>query len=476
MTHRTRLLLLIPLLLLVAACSRGEKDAEPDNQEIVAVAASPVATVTSPPTATPTVQPTHTSTSIPPTLTPTPSLTPTSTQTPTPTQTPIHPLSIEYLRQQDYAGEGLTIERELKPGVNYDRYIASYLSEGDKNFALLTVPRGEKPASGWPVIIFNHGYIPPYQYRTTERYVAYVDGFARNQYIVFRPDYRGHGNSEGYAQGAYSHPGYTIDVLNAVEAMKNYAESDPDRIGMWGHSMGGWITLRSMVVSPDVKAGVIWGGVVGAYEDLLTRWRRGDRPTPTPSPYSRRGRWRNSLTYAYGTPEENPEFWQSISANFFLEDLAGPIQLHHARGDTTVPVEFSEILHEQGIDSGMPIELHAYPRDNHNISANFNKAMASSVAFFDRWLKQPVALSESELPTVFTGARATNLRAGPGTDFDIVGSMQPGESLPIVGSNVDRSWWQVQTSDGLVWVAVDVTLAAHTTAVPVTEEAAGPGN
>ena len=110
--------------------------------------------------------------------------------------------------------------------------------------------------------------------------------------------------------------------------------------------MGGWIALRSMVTSPDIKAGVIWGGVVAPYEDLFTRWRRGDGPTPTPNPYRSRGRWRNSLTIRYGTPDENPEFWQSLSANYFLDDLSGPIQLHHARGDATVPVEFSEILYD----------------------------------------------------------------------------------------------------------------------------------
>ena len=56
------------------------------------------------------------------------------------------------------------------------------------------------------MIVFNHGYIPPSQYRTTERYVAYVDGFASNGYIVFRPDYRGHDQSEGAPTGAYGSP------------------------------------------------------------------------------------------------------------------------------------------------------------------------------------------------------------------------------------------------------------------------------
>src|SRR5690606_38600085 len=138
------------------------------------------------------------------------------------------------------------------------------------------------PATGWPVIIFNHGYIPPDVYRTTERYVAYVDGFARNGYIVYRPDYRGHAFSDGEARGAYGYPDYTIDVLNATAALKNYPDADPNRIGMWGHSMGGYITLRSMVVDPDIKAGVIWAGVVANYPDLLTRWRRPNNNQPPP--------------------------------------------------------------------------------------------------------------------------------------------------------------------------------------------------
>ena len=101
------------------------------------------------------------------------------------------------MREHTYPGSKITIEETLQPGSNYSRYRASYQSEGLKIYALLTVPNGEKPATGWPVIIFNHGFIPPDVYRTTERYLAYVDWLARNGYVVFRPDYRGHDQSEG---------------------------------------------------------------------------------------------------------------------------------------------------------------------------------------------------------------------------------------------------------------------------------------
>ncbi len=347
------------------------------------------------PTAVPTVVSTGSSepplTAVP-TLLPTSNatLSPTDTPVPTATPTPLHPLMIEVMRQQSYPGSAISFEQTLESGSNYDRYVVSYLSEGNKIFALLTIPWGEPPATGWPIIIFNHGYIPPDEYRTTERYVAYVDAFARNGYIVFRSDYRGHGDSEGDAASAYGSPAYTIDVLNGLASVKSLPTADPERIGMWGHSMGGAITLRAMVVTDDVKAGVIWAGVVASYPDLFARWARraGDGPTPTPDPTRTRGRWRTSLFETYGTVEENPQFWASISANSYVSDLSGPLQLHHVMADASVPAEFSPSLLAQVLGAGKPAELYLYEGDNHNISLNLSTALQRSVQFFEEQLNQ----------------------------------------------------------------------------------------
>ena len=341
---------------------------------------SPTATHTHTPSPTPT--PTETATS---TTTLTPTSTSTSTATPTPTPTPLEPLAIEYMRMQTYPGSAVTIEGTLEPGSNYARYLASYESDGNTIYALLTVPGGDKPATGWPIIIFNHGYIPPAEYRTAERYVAYVDALARNGYIVFMSDYRGHGGSEGEPNSAYGAPDYTVDVLNAVAALGAYSDADPDRVGMWGHSMGGTITLRAMVTTSDVKVGVIWAGVVASYPDLMTRWSRPNRPTPVATYPGRR--WRTEFIEKYGSPEDNPEFWASISPITYAEDVSGPIQLHHGSADESVPLVFSELLYEALGVAGKPVEFYAYEGDNHNISANFSTAMSRTVEFFDRYLK-----------------------------------------------------------------------------------------
>jgi dipeptidyl aminopeptidase/acylaminoacyl peptidase len=369
-THLVSLVLVLSVLL--SACGGPQ----PQPARVDASASTPD------PTATDTPSP------VPATPTQTPTATATATSTPTPE--PPNPLSIEYMRKQVYPGSDIVIEQTLAPGANYNQYIASYKSDGLKIYALLTVPMGQKPKTGWPVIVFNHGSIPPTQYRTTERYVAYVDAFARNGYIVFKSDYRGHGNSEGRAAGGYGSPDYTVDVLNAVSSIKRYRDADPNRIGMWGHSMGGSVTLRAMVVSQDIKAGVIWAGVVASYPDLFTKWHRlpsGSRPTLTPSSDSSRG-WRNSLIAQYGTPEQNPQFWASISPNAYLGDLSGPIQLHHSTGDSEVPFEFSQTLSQQIKAAGKTVELYSYPGDDHNIANSFGIAMQRSIQFFDRYVKQ----------------------------------------------------------------------------------------
>lgn len=324
-----------------------------------------------------------------PTALPLPTDIPVPTDTPAPTATPEHPLMISVGRAREYAGSDVTIEQTLAPGSNYDRYLASYMSDGLKINALLTVPRGDKPATSWPVIIFNHGYIAPSAYRTTERYVEYVNQIAQSGYIVFRSDYRGHGSSEGIARGGYGSPDYTIDVLNAVGTMKRFPDADPNRIGMWGHSMGGYITLRAMVLDPDIKAGSIWAGVVASYPDLLARWRRPGTGGAQNAPLGttqRRG-WRTELTEEYGSPEENPEFWDSISANSYLAELSAPIQLHHGTADTSVPVAFSELLNDEIIAVDGNSELYIYPGDNHNLSQNFGTAMARTIEFFDKHVK-----------------------------------------------------------------------------------------
>ncbi len=299
------------------------------------------------------------------------------------------PLSIEYMREQSYPGSEIVIEQILPDGSNYKKYIASYRSDGLKIYSLLTIPSGTKPERGWPVIIFNHGYIPPSQYRTGEKYKQYTDMFSRNGFIVFMPDFRGHGNSEGNPEGAYYSPSYSIDVLNALSSVKKFPEADRDRIGMWGHSMGGNITLRAMVVNTkDVKAGVIWAGVVADYEDMANNWTR-SKPfvlSEREKSFSRPNR--QTLVEKYGNFQSNPDFWKSIAPISFVNDISSPVQIHHGSDDEEVPVLFSRRLEEALKREEKVIEFYQYDGDDHNISNNLELALERSKNFFNKYLKK----------------------------------------------------------------------------------------
>jgi fermentation-respiration switch protein FrsA (DUF1100 family) len=93
------------------------------------------------------------------------------------------------------------------------------------------------------------------------------------------------------------------------------------------------------------------------------------------------------LTTAYGSPQANPVFWNSLSATSYLKDLSGPIQLHHGTADTEVPIQFSNLFYADLIAAGQTAEYYVYAGDDHNISMNFGVAMRRSLEFFDAHVK-----------------------------------------------------------------------------------------
>jgi dipeptidyl aminopeptidase/acylaminoacyl peptidase len=305
------------------------------------------------------------------------------------------PISVAYLRKLTIAADQPVLEETLADGANYTRYIASYLSEGNKIYGLLTVPTTPMPEGGYPAIVFNHGYIPPAQYKTTGSYVAYVDFLARNGFVVFKIDYRGNGKSQGDPSGSYFSSAYTLDALSAVKALQKYAPVNPHRIGMWGHSMAGNLVLRAMLVSQDIKAGVIWAGAVYSYEDFA-KYRISDG-SYTHRPFdSREGTAQANreispeIQKIRTSPEEinfADAFWQAISLTHNITYLSAPVQIHHAVNDPVVSVGYSRDLAKALQDGSKTYQLYEYPGGGHNIdSPYFELAMQRTVEFFNRTL------------------------------------------------------------------------------------------
>ena len=306
-------------------------------------------------------------------------------------------IDIDYLRSLDYVSGAPVIEEELEPGVNYKRYVASYESMGNTIYGLLTIPNEDPPEGGSPAIVFNHGYVPPHQYETTERYVAYVDNLARNGFVVFKIDLRGHGDSEGTPNGSYFSNGYTVDAVNALKSLQGLGNVNKDRIGMWGHSMAGNLVMRAMLVTDEIKAAVIWSGAVYSYEDFA-EYRLSDnsyvRREVSEEEQQRRYNVSSEVMEEVGKLRENPEeidfnneFWTNISITKNIDYLENPVSLHHAVNDPVVNVGYARDLADVLAQNGKDFEIFEYDGGGHNIdSPYFETAMQRTVEFFKKSL------------------------------------------------------------------------------------------
>lgn len=298
-----------------------------------------------------------------------------------PTPIPFIEMTIPYLRERSYESS-LSDQRLLSNNGSYNSYLTSYPSDGLNINALLTIPEGEKPNEGWPAIVFIHGYIPPAQYQTTEKYQAYVDYLARNGFVVLKIDLRGHGESEGTPGGAYYSSDYVIDTLNAYSALRQTDFVNPEAVGLWGHSMAGNVVLRSMAARPDIPAGVIWAGAVYTYEDMQAYGISDNSYVPPPSGSPTR-QMRRRIFEQVGEFSPDNEFWKQVVPTNFLNDLQGSIQIHHAVNDDVVSIEYSRNLVKVASDTDASIELVEHPSGGHNISgSDFNTAMSDTINFF----------------------------------------------------------------------------------------------
>ena len=294
---------------------------------------------------------------------------------------PFYEMTVEYLRNRTYKSELGELETYAQNG-SYTSYLSSYDSDGLRVNGLLTIPTGDKPQGGWPAVVFVHGYIPPTIYETTEKYVAYVDRLASSGFVVFKIDLRGNGDSEGEPSGAYYSSDYIVDTLNARAALAASDVVHPDKIGLWGHSMAGNVTMRAFAARPEIPAVVIWAGAVYSYEDFL-KYRISDNSYRPPSVATPRASSRQRMFERVGSPSAQSTFWSMVAPTSYVSDLKGALQVHHAVDDDVVDVGYSRDLKATLEKTDVTHEFYEYDTGGHNIDgASFNVAIQRTIDFY----------------------------------------------------------------------------------------------
>ena len=281
----------------------------------------------------------------------------TASPTPEPEITPTpepDPFSVESLKSRIYGTGNFTVDRLWYSYDLFDRYYVIYDSDDLIIHGFVNVPHGEGP---FPVAIMLHGSVPRDEYQTLDYTTRYADDLAQEGYIVIHPNLRNFPPSSVTERRRDSHTGYTIDVLNLVAHLKKmagqegiFATADIDRMGIWGHSIGGSIAMRTISVEPDAFAAAVLYGAV---------------------------------SQRYATVVEG-------AGIFDFNDVGTKISIHHGESDEVISVEHSRKLCSQFQELGLDPECYFYEGQPHTFYRNQwadPLFMERTIEFFDRYLK-----------------------------------------------------------------------------------------
>src|SRR5436190_8245538 len=211
-----------------------------------------------------------------------------------------------------------------------------------------------KPATarrGGPGVVFVHGagYLQNVDHKWSTYYHEYMfhHVLLERGFTVIDVDYRG---SAGYGRdwrtAIYEHMGGKDldDIVDAAKYLASDQGVDPQKIGLYGGSYGGFITLMAMFTQPEVFA-------AGAALRPVTDWA-----------YYNHGYTSNILN----TPQKDSEAYKQSSPIYFAQNLKGALLICHGMVDTNVVFQDSVRLVQRLIELRKENwELAVFPVEDH---------------------------------------------------------------------------------------------------------------
>jgi dipeptidyl-peptidase-4 len=222
--------------------------------------------------------------------------------------------------------------------------------EGFEMDAYMIKPPNFDNEKKYPVITFVYGGPHAPQVRNGwggSRYMFH-QMMAQKGYIVFVCDPRSASGGKGAKETwtAYKELGVTeqLDMADSVKWLNTQSFVDKDRIGVWGWSYGGYMTLFAMTHSKLYKAGISVAPVTDyrLYDSIYTE--------------------RFMLT-----PQNNPEGYAKTDLNKKAKDLHGSLFLVHGMMDNNVHTQNSTMFAFAAQRAGVPFDLMYYPTQRHGI-------------------------------------------------------------------------------------------------------------
>jgi dipeptidyl aminopeptidase/acylaminoacyl peptidase len=263
----------------------------------------------------------------------------------------------------------------LTPQVLPKSQVVTYKSfDGTLVSAVVTMPDNLKRDGSNPAIVLPHGG-PTGQAR--DGYSRYAAAFASRGYLVIQPNFRG---STGYGK-AFQEANFKdlggADLKDTVAAKTFLVQSgyvDPKRVGIFGGSYGGFMTLMALGRTPDeFAAGVQWFGIIN--------WRTMYRDQDEVLKAYQRG--------LLGTPESDPKVYDASSPLTYIRAAKAPLLTIQGENDIRVPRGQAQEVNDILKAKGNTVETIYYPAEGHGFQKRENQldSLKRTVAWFDTYLK-----------------------------------------------------------------------------------------
>ena len=243
--------------------------------------------------------------------------------------------------------------------------------DGQTLYYRIMKPRDLGAGKKYPVIVDVYGGPSSQRVRSAWNNDYFDQVLAQNGYIVFTLDNRGTGmRGTRFESVLYKHLSQVEveDQLTGVDFLKSQLYVDPSRIGVFGWSYGGYMTLMCMLRTPGVFA----AGVSGA---PVTDWRLYD------SHYTER---------FMSTPENNADGYADSNVLTRADKLRGSLLIIHGMADDNVLFANSTTLFKKLQDLNKPFDVMTYPGSKHGLLRHADTGphgYAMIKRFFDENLK-----------------------------------------------------------------------------------------
>ncbi|MBT8468175.1 MAG: S9 family peptidase, partial [Deltaproteobacteria bacterium] len=224
-----------------------------------------------------------------------------------------------------------------------------------------------------PTIVFPHGGPSVRDVWGWDRIVQLL---ASRGFAVFQPNFRGSvGYGEDFKLKGWGEWGLAMqeDITDGVRWLVDQKLADPNRIGIFGISYGGYAALQGLASTPELyKAGASYAGVtdlrltlseakIRFYHDDYSEWLIGDRQ-------------KDKAKLDAASPARN------------ADQIRVPVLLGHGTRDTVVDVRQAEAMARALRKQKVPVELYIYENERHGFVDDRNAIdfYTKLVAFFER--------------------------------------------------------------------------------------------